>query len=129
MNKKDQWQKVNMTIHPEELNGSFTCAYDGTDNCYVPAGLLKEEEILTITVQCEDDCSYSLTTHESDLEHLYPGQDDYFMFGKEANQLYHVELTGEDFEEFRLVVSPRATINPFGNMKIYGKYGGDSQPT
>jgi hypothetical protein len=64
------------------------------------------------------------------LEHLKPGDDVIFIFGKEKNQLYHVELDDEgEFEEIRIFVRPRVHRHIFDKIRIYGKYGTDATPT
>lgn len=77
-------------------------------------------------IQCQDDCTYNLNVQWSDTEHLLPGEEQIFMFGKDNHQIYHVELEEkEQFEEVRLHLAPRVTRRPFDNIKIYGKYGKD----
>ena len=52
------------------------------------------------------------------------------MFGKDTNQIYHVQLENEkQFEEVRIHLAPRVTRKPFDNIKIYGNYGKDKDPT
>lgn len=102
------------------------CLYDGQDSCFISKNSLKDNEILFITVKCQDQCTYNLNTRWSDIEHMKPGDDYVFKFGKETSQIYHVELGDTDFEEFRVHVAPRATLRPFENIKIYGKYGKDN---
>ena len=105
------------------------CNYDNHDSCYIPGLQLKANYTLFLTVQCQDECRYMLNSRWSDLEHLSPGDEFIFKFGKETLQLYHVELSDEKFEEFRVHISTRVTRRPFDNVKIYGKYGKGTSPT
>ena len=90
---------------------------------------LRNGTTLFIVVKCEDDCKYGLRSRWSSLEHLKPGQDYSFQFGKETFQLYHVELEDKKYEEFRVHIAPRVTNKPFDNVKIYGKWGRNSTPS
>lgn len=104
--------------------------YTGVDSCYLPAFTMKPNTVLFVHVQCQDDCTYNLNTQWSDTEHLIPGEEVIFMFGKDTTQIYHVELDSyDDFEEVRIHLAPRVTRKPFDNIKIYGKYGKDVAPT
>ena len=131
LNRKDAWQVANATLRLEKINQTVgVCKIDGTDSCYIPTTFLKPESVVLISIICEDDCSYSVNTRESDLEHMIPGEQYMFVFGEENDQLYHVELGSEkDFEEFRVIIHPRASKNIFTHIKMYGKWGGDSSPT
>jgi len=40
-----------------------------------------------------------------------------------------VELEGIQFQEFRVHIAPRVTNRPFDNVKMYGKWGKNSDPT
>lgn len=99
------------------------------DSCYLPAFTLKPNSVLFVHVQCQDDCTYNLNAQWSDTEHLLPGEEVIFMFGKDTTQIYHVELDDYDFQEVRIHLAPRVTRKPFDNVKIYGKFGRDAAPT
>lgn len=68
------------------------CMYTGVDSCYLPAFTMKPNTVLFVHLQCQDDCTYNLNTQWSDTEHLIPGEEVIFMFGKDTTQIYHVEL-------------------------------------
>jgi hypothetical protein len=96
--EKDKWQQVNITITNEGSSLILNqCQYTGIDSCYVPAFALKPDTILFVHIQCQDDCTYNLDVQWSDTEHLAPGDDIIFMFGKDTTQIYHVELDKEEF--------------------------------
>lgn len=127
--EKDKWQQVNVTITQDGTQMIIAnCIYDGQDTCYIDGGKLKATEILFLTIRCQDECTYSLNSRWSDVEHLKPGDRYVFKFGNENFQIYHVELGDAKFEEFRVHVTPRATQRPFENVKIFGKYG-QNDPT
>jgi hypothetical protein len=89
--EKDKWQSVNITISNEGSQQILNlCQFTGIDNCYVPAFTLKPDSVLFVHVQCQDDCTYNLNTQWSDTEHLRPGEEALFMFGKDTTQIYHV---------------------------------------
>lgn len=104
-----------------------SCEYNGADSCYLSKELVQANSVLFVHIQCQDDCTYNLNTHWSDLEHLNPGDDLLFMFGADTSQLYHFELKDDKkFEEIRIHLAPRVTKRPFDNIKIYGKYGSEN---
>ena len=129
--EKDKWQGVSINITVDGTDKAVTqCQYNGnTDSCYIPKNYLKENMLLFLTIQCQDDCTYNINTRWNNTEHLKPGDNYIFTFGKENSQLYHVGLEGKKFEEFRLHISQRVTQRPLDRLKIYGKYGNNSEPT
>ena len=74
--------------------------------------------------------NYELRSYWSDLEHITVGAVEKFIFGKEGQrQLYHLELDGMQFQQVRIVVKPETRRLAFDKVRIYGKYGRDSEPT
>jgi hypothetical protein len=124
LSERDRWQKVNFTV---TIQGTeqilLNCSYTQFDSCFIPRYFLKEDVNIFVLISCEDDCTYNLRGRWSDLEHLRPGDDFSFTFGEEKLQLFHLELDGVAFEEIRIHLSPRTTLMPFENAKIFGKYG------
>jgi hypothetical protein len=122
--EKDRWQKVSYTV---TIQGTekilLNCSSTQYDSCFIQRSSLKENVNIFVLITCEDDCTYNLRGRWSDLEHLKPGDDFSFTFGEEKSQLFHIELEGVPFEEFRIHLSPRTTRVPFENAKLFGKYG------
>lgn len=96
--EKDKWQQVNITITQDGTQMIVAnCMYDGHDSCYLSGSQLRKDEVLFLTIKCQDECTYNLNTRWSDTEHMKPGDRYVFKFGKDNFQIYHVELGDAKF--------------------------------
>ena len=48
---------------------------------------------------------------------------------KEQRQVYHLDLSGKEFKELRIIIKPTTRRYPFDNIKMYGTYGKLSNPS
>ena len=73
---------------------------------------------------------YELKTYWSDLEHVKIGEEIKFIFSKDnPRQLYHLELEGLKYQQVRIVIKPATRRYAFDYIKMYGKFGKDSEPS
>lgn len=64
------------------------------------------------------------------MDTLIPNDIKKFLFNdKNKAQIYHMDLTNEEFKEVRIVLVPETRRVSGDNIKIYGNYGFEKEPT